>query len=107
MGSVHDIGLDLWRSAQPVLQRAHEGAGTAYVQLSSTLRPALDRLLQAAEPLLGQSKPVLDRLDAGLQQYRPWQLVLVSALTAWLLLWLWRALCTATADVREKGGPYS
>ena len=105
MESVQDVSAELWLSARPALQRAQEGAGSAWAQLSTAAGLLAARASQVAGPLLERCQPALDLTDQHLGRLRPWQLVAASALAAWLLLWLWRACCTALADFREKGGP--
>ena len=97
------LSQDAWDSLQPVLYRAQQASTTLWVQAAHWLQPACARASELAKPWLAHSQPVLDRADAYLARYSPWQVVVVSVLLAWSTVWLWQTCTAATASIREKG----
>ena len=102
---MQDLSQDAWQSLQPVLYRAQQASVALQTQTLHALYPLYIKTSELVGPLLAECKPSLDRVDAQLVQYRPWQVALASALLAWTLVWLLKTGSAATASIREKGEP--
>lgn len=57
------------------------------------------------EPFRHKARDIAARVDHSLKDYAPWQIALLSALAAVILLQLLRWIASASEDIRERGMP--